>query len=142
MSDCPVESARLRLLALRERYDGDPLLKAEIMKVVADLDEFRLSASPEQFEKWRLAHAPKWNPSFRDTRVMRFWIAKGEAGRDDVASLMSSDADDKPVSNEAVRAYISRLRVSLELAKATVTVRPAGKDGVYRTHDPILQRLR
>jgi len=141
MSESPVERARLRLLALRERYDGVPLLKAEIMKVVADLDEFRLSVSPEQFEKWRLTHAPKWNPSLRDTRVMRFWIAKGEADCNDVASLMSSD-DDEPASNDAVRAYISRLRTSLEQVKATAIVLPAKRDGVYRTHDPFFQRLR
>ena len=140
MSDCPVERARLRLLALKEK-SGDPLLRAEIMKAVADLDEFRLSVTPDEFEKWRLTYAPKWNPSRRDTRVMRFWIAKGEADRDDLAALMSGD-DDYPVSNDAVRAYISRLRGSLEQAKATATVRIAGKDGVYRTHDLMIQRLR
>jgi hypothetical protein len=42
MSDCPIERARDRLLAMKAR-SGDPFIRAELMRAIGDLDEFRTS---------------------------------------------------------------------------------------------------
>lgn len=138
MSDCPLERARARLLKLKEKT-GDPRFRADLAEAVADLDEFRRTAPREALEQWKLAHAPKWIGTKKQEAVIRLGIAQGYAGRDEIAALLSGD-DDDPVSNEAVRAFMTRLRASLEKAKATATVKIAGRDGVYRTHDPSIQR--
>lgn len=137
MSDCPLEEVRKILLTAKEK-SGDPLVRADIMKAVARLDEFRRTAPREALEQWKLSHAPKWIGTKKQEAVIRLGIAQGYAGRDEIAALLSGD-DDEPRSDEAVRSFMTRLRTSLEKAKATATVKIAGRDGVYRTHDSSIQ---
>jgi hypothetical protein len=139
MSDDPLRRCRDRLLAIREKT-RDPLLRVELAKAIGDLDDFERVAPPEALEQWRRVHAKNWSGTKNGEKVLRLFLALGDVHRDEIAAIIGTD--DEPASNVAVRGAIRRLREDLEKAKATATVKPAGRDGVYRTHDPTFQRPR
>lgn len=139
MSEDPLRRCRDRLRKIHEKT-RDPLLRVELAKAIGDLDDFERVAPPEALEQWRRVHAKNWSGTKNGEKVVRLFLALGEVHRDDIAAIIGTD--DEPASNVAVRAAIRRLREDLNNAKATAIVKPAGRDGVYRTHDPTTQRVR
>jgi hypothetical protein len=140
MNDDLLQRVRNRLLAIREK-GKDPILRAELAAAVGELDQFERLSPPAALDEWRRVHAKNWIGTSKQQTLLRLFLNQGEVHKDHIAAVLSDDRDN-PVSDEAVRAAITRLRVSLEQAKATATVKPAGRDSIYRTHDPRIQTLR
>jgi len=126
----------LRKLKARLATVNDRAIVAEVLEL---LRQHEASAPPAALDAWCRVHGGNWQPSARDTAVMRYLLACGQAQRDEVARLIGTP--EQPASNEAVRKYFCDLRLRLERADATATVLPAKRDGVYRTHDSTIQTL-
>ena len=121
------------LQTLKQRLTT-PRDRAIVAQVIEELRRHEASAPPSDFDAWCRVHAPYWQPSARHIAVFRLWLACGQIHRDEIAMLIGTP--ESPASNEAVRKYVCDLRVKLERAGATATIKTATRDGVYRTHDP------
>lgn len=92
------------------------------------------------FDAWKVEHAPRWNGRAAEVQTIQLGLAQGYVDRDDLAAILSAE-DGTPASYEAVRQFVTRLRLSLHRSGATVSVKQATRSGVYRTHDPSIQTL-
>jgi hypothetical protein len=141
MSDSPVRRLRGRLLDLK-RSEPDKARRIEIAECLADLDEIERKAPADDLERWREIHAPNWRGTEMQREILKLFLALGDDGvsRDDVAAIMGDeDSDRSSASIGKVRSALSRIRQSLKQAGSTATIEDAGRDGVYRTHDPMIQ---
>jgi hypothetical protein len=141
MSDSPIRRLRGRLLDLK-RSEPDKVRRIEIAECLADLDEIERKAPADDLERWREIHAPNWRGTEMQREILKLFLALGEEGasREDIAAIMGDDDSDRDsASIGKVRSALSRIRKSLEKSGASATITPAGHDGVYRTHETVIQ---
>jgi hypothetical protein len=120
------------------RLTGDKADRDEALYLVRRLlSEHEHAAA---FEAWTVAHAPQWNGKPAEVQAIQLGLAQGHVDRDDLAAILSAE-DGTPASYEAVRQFVTRLRLSLHRSGATASVKQATRSGVYRTHDPSIQTL-
>lgn len=141
MSDSIIQRLRERLLALKRSEDSRER-RIEIAECLADLDEIERKAPADDLERWRAIHAPNWRGTEMQREILKLFLALGDEGtsREDIAAIMGDDDSDRDsASIGKVRSALSRIRKSLRQSGSTATIEDANRDGVYRTHDPMIQ---
>jgi len=142
-TDSPLQRLRDRLLSMK-RDEPSREKRIEIAECLADLDEIERHDRGSSFEEWCRVHAPNWKPTVDQREIIRVFLAKGSEGatREDIATMLGDDDHDRSsASIGKVRSALSRLRKALEDSGSRATVKIAGRDGIYHTHDPTIQTL-
>jgi hypothetical protein len=143
MDDCPLRRLRVRLLALK-RDEPDRGKRIEIAEALADLDEIERTTPATAVDEWCRVHAPNWEASKDQREILRTFLTLGPAGasREEIAAILGDDDHGRSsASIGKVRSALSRLRRAWADSGSTATITIAGRDGVYHTHDPVIQAL-
>ena len=141
--DDPLRRLRDRLLT-GKRDEPDRGKRIEIAEALADLDEIERTAPATAVNEWCRVHAPNWEATPGQRKILKTFLELGPAGatREEIAAILGDDDHGRSsASIGKVRSAITRLRQAWAESGSTATIPDAGHDGVYHTHDPVIQTL-
>ena len=137
--------SRAKLVRIRDgllrlkRKTSDHEMKIEISELLDIIDE--ADREDALFSEWCERHAPDWEPTEMERRMIRAFLARGDAGISrEVGDSILSNGEAAPIpdrrSSPRLRNFFTRqLRPHLLSSGSTVEIK-AGRDGTYRTTDP------
>jgi len=139
-SDSKLVRIRDGLLRLK-RKARDREMKIEISELLDIIDE--ADREDALFSEWCERHASAWEPTDMERQMIRAFLASGEDGISrELGDSILSNGEAAPIpdrrSSPRLRNFFTRqLRPHLLASGSTVEIK-AGRDGIYRTTDPVI----